>query len=126
MQEGIREHLAPWTIALLVIGGAVALYIYDIPSQTPSQVASADEREEAAALLAKIGEIVDLPQDEFPTVATVSDTSLLPKEPFFANAKRGDRVLIYLKAGRAYLYDPEAHKLIESMSFTPGPVREEK
>ncbi len=54
-----------------------------------------------------------LPLDENPTMATISDPEKLKDQPFFANAKKGDKVLIYASSQRAILYDPEADIIIE-------------
>ena len=52
-------------------------------------------------------------QGEDPTVATVVDPERLRDQPFFANAKQGDKVLIYTNAKKAILYSPESNKIIE-------------
>jgi hypothetical protein len=68
---------------------------------------------ESQNLVSKVGALMELPKDEQPTVATVSDVSKLKDQPFFAKAKNGYKVLIYSKAQKAILYDPVANKLIE-------------
>ena len=79
---------------------------------------------------------MELPQ-EVPTVATVSDVSKLKNQAFFANAKNGDKVLIYQNAKKAILYRPSSNKIVEfgpinlgaaqtaspSAAVTPKPVR---
>jgi len=65
-----------------------------------------------------VGRIIVLPNDEEPTVATVTDPEKLRDQVFFANAKAGDKVLIYTKARKAYLYDPIAGKLVEVAPIT--------
>jgi len=64
-------------------------------------------------LASKVGEIILLPEGEVPTVMTVSDPKLLKEQVFFQNAKKGYKVLIYSNVGKAFLYDPIAHKIIE-------------
>ncbi len=54
-----------------------------------------------------------LPQDEQPTIATVTDLAKLQGQPFFANAQVGDKVLIYSRAGKVILYRPGENKIIE-------------
>ncbi len=55
-----------------------------------------------------------------PTVATVSDPAKLQGQTFFANAKVGDKVLIYTNAKMAYLYDPISNKLINVAPLNIG------
>jgi hypothetical protein len=66
---------------------------------------------ENAQLLARVGKLMVLPQEE-PTIATVTDLSKLQNQPFFAQATSGDKVLIYAQAKKAILYDPNADKIV--------------
>jgi hypothetical protein len=64
-------------------------------------------------LIAKVGTLMNLPKDETPTVANVSDAAAAKKQsPFFANAQNGDKVLMYVKTGEAVLYRPSTNKII--------------
>lgn len=64
-------------------------------------------------LLKKVGALMDLPQGETPTVANVSDAEAAKKQSaFFNNARNGDRVLMYVKAGQAILYRPSTDKIV--------------
>lgn len=68
---------------------------------------------EVQQVLGAASQLMDLPKDEQPTVATVSDVKKLKDQPFFAKARNGDKVLIYTKAKEAILYDPAANKIVE-------------
>lgn len=70
---------------------------------------SADER---INLVEKIGKLIKLPEDEVPLVATVTDEKKLENQPFFKDAKIGDKVLVYSKAKQAFLYRPSTNKII--------------
>src|SRR5688572_28886299 len=59
--------------------------------QNPQATAESQVRQ----IVAEVGKVIILPQDETPTVATVSDLEPLKSQPFFANAALGDQVLIY-------------------------------
>jgi hypothetical protein len=61
----------------------------------------------------KIALLVDVPLNEEPTVAAVSDADKLREQPFFAKAKNGDRVVFYASTKRAILYRPSTNKIIE-------------
>ncbi|MBI5357887.1 hypothetical protein HZB74_03515 [Candidatus Saccharibacteria bacterium] len=57
--------------------------------------------------------MVEVPQGEEPTIATVQDVSKLQNQAFFKNAQNGDKVLIYSQAKKAILYRPSTDKIIE-------------
>jgi len=71
-------------------------------------------------LVNKVGQLVDLPQGEIPAIATVNDASKLKNQAFFANAKDGDKVLIYSKTGKAVLYRPSTNRVIEYSKVNLG------
>jgi hypothetical protein len=71
-----------------------------------------------------VGKLILLPSGETPTIMTVTDKQKLTGQQFFANAKNGDKVLIYEKAKKAFLYDPVADKIIEVspiLTASPSP-----
>lgn len=86
------------------------------------------------ALVAQVAKIAELPANETPTIATVSDVSKLSGQTFFANAQNGDRVLIYNNAKKAYLYRPSTNKIVNigpvstnnTATLTPAPSGEEQ
>ena len=95
---------------------------------TPSQAKLDIERlsnpeeasqEEAERLSQEVGEKIQLPK-ETPTVATVVDAAKLKDQPFFANAKNNDKVLIYTSAKKAVLYRPSTKKVIEVAPINIG------
>ncbi len=63
-------------------------------------------------LLQTVGKIVELPQDETPTTATVTDLGKLEGQVFFEKAQIGDKVIIYTKSKMAYLYRPSSNRII--------------
>ncbi len=85
-------------------------------SQTPEQIAQA----EAKDLAQRVGMLIVLPTDEVPTVATVSDPEALKNQPFFASAKKGDKVLIYTNAKKAILFDPVLNKILNVAPLNIG------
>ncbi|MEN9405596.1 MAG: hypothetical protein RLY47_555 [Candidatus Parcubacteria bacterium] len=105
-------------IIFAILAGAAFYFFtkYQELKENPDVV----NQEEAIDLAAEVGEIMVVPQGEVPTIATVSDPALLVDQPFFKDAKKGDKVLIYSQAGKAILYDPEAKKIIEVAPITNG------
>lgn len=89
-------------------------------SKNSPTAAQKGEQEAVAKLVAEIGKLMDLPKNETPTVATVTDVSKLKAEPFFQNAKNGDKVLIYQNAKKVILYNPGAKKIVNAGPFSVG------
>lgn len=75
--------------------------------------------EEAQKLKDEISQFYAVPE-EMPTVATVVDFEKLRSQPFFKNAKNGDKVLIFPMTERAVLYRPETRKIIEIAPINLG------
>lgn len=92
----------------------------------------ANETVEITKLTDEIGSVMILPQDEVPTLATVTDTEKLADQPFFQKAQNGDKVLIYTNTGRAILYRPstkpnEKGRIVDVTTInvnTPTPTKE--
>ena len=109
-------------LALIIVTVAsvmTAVYYYQEVRRLTAdpQVAATNE---LAEIVTKVGRLVVLPEGEEPTLATVADPELLKDQPFFARAKKGDKVLIYNQAQRALLYDPVADKIVEIAPITSG------
>ena len=107
-----------WTVlavivALLLIG--VLGYGYFSTKNELSKLndPQAAAQAEAEDLAKEIGKFLELPQDETPTLATVSDVTKLQDQLFFNKAQNGDRVLVYAQAQQAVLYRPSTKKVIE-------------
>ena len=94
---------------LAVISIALYLYWQNRELKNPELVAE----KETAKIVVLVGRLMVLPEGETPTVATVTDPEKLKDQVFFANAKKGDKVLIYTQAKKAVLYDPAQDKIIE-------------
>ena len=71
---------------------------------------------EVNILIANISKLYLFPSDESPTIATVSDPSVLKGQAVFTSARKGDKVLIFTKASKAILYRPSLNKIIDIVS----------
>jgi len=71
-------------------------------------------------LLIKISNIYQFPSEEEPTIATVSDPSLLKDQSFFLKSEIGDKVLFFTKAKKAILYRPSTDKILDIVSISSG------
>lgn len=70
-------------------------------------------KSEVDSLVVEIEKLVDLPDNERPTVATVTDIEKIKNQPFFKNAKNGDKLVIYTTSRKTILYRPSEHRVIE-------------
>lgn len=119
---GIKKYQRLLIIVLLAVAGlgsGAAYYFYAKFNQlkfNPQKLV----QEESKSLIEQVGRLILLPTDEQPTIATVADPDRLKDQAFFANAKRGDKVLIYTNARKAILYDPIANKIVEVAPLNIG------
>lgn len=99
-------------LLLVVVSGALAIYFYWQWSELKANPQAAAQQE-GDALVGRVSKLIVLPEGEAPTIATVTDPERLKEQPFFSNAKKGDKVLIYTNARKAILYDPVNNKIVE-------------
>jgi len=115
-----KDDVAIGSIILAVIAIIAAVYFYvqysDIKANNPQQIS----QQEVTDLVARVGRLIILPTDETPTIATVTDPQPLKSQAFFANAQKGDRVLIYTGAKKAILYNPTENKIVEVAPINIG------
>lgn len=105
--------ILPYLLIVLAIAGATAYGIRQKPEILGLSKGSAQLQAETDKLISEVGKLIALPSDEKPTVATITDIDKLRDQPFFANARNGDRVLIYTNAKKAFLYRPSEKRILE-------------
>ena len=108
----VTKAVVTVVIALLLGAMGAAGYFYKQLSEIRKNPTKAAQ-DQTNAVIAAVGRLIELPTGEQPTLATVADPSKLKDQPFFANAKQGDRVLIYTNARKAILYNPTTNKIVE-------------
>lgn len=113
-----KKHLMI-LIGLIVLAAAALAYFFS-EYATLTQDPNAANQKKIEAVVVKVEKLIDLPQDEIPTLATVSDPSTLEGQPFFQNAEKGDQVLLYTNARKAYLYSPSKNIIVEVASLNIG------
>lgn len=96
------------TVLLCLSVGIAGYFYYQYHNS-----AQVKDTEEIAELTKTIGKFMELPGDETPTLATVTDREKLADQPFFRKSENGDKVLIYTNSGRAILYRPSAKKIVD-------------
>lgn len=119
------KNLGKLLVALLLLAGAgTSYYFYNQYTVAQEQVMKLSKNPQASAqaelqdVITNVGKLIALPKGEAPTLATVTDKSKLGTQPFFAKAKNGDKVLVYVKERRIYLYRPSSNQLIEVGTIT--------
>lgn len=129
--QTLRSLIGPLGILLAIVGVAFGVYGWKQARMLKEQLSSAPSgsqqatEKEVRTLVSEIGKHIVLPTDEEPTLATITDREKLQNTPFFSRAENGDKVLIYVNAGKAYLYRPSSQKLVEvssvNLQSTPSP-----
>ena len=117
-KKGGKAGLVVLMILLLVslAGNGVLGKLYWDVKNDPQLAAQT----ELNKLVAEVGALISLPEGEDPTIATVTDPEKLKDQAFFAQAKAGDKVLLYTNAKKAILYSPTDHKIIEVAPISLG------
>lgn len=116
------QRFSPLRLLLFVIGftAVVAMvgmsyYFYTQYRKTQVLLANpeAAARVEVMDTVSRIKKLVEVPEGEMPTVATVSDIEKLANQPFFAKAQKGDKVIVYQSVQKAILYRPSTNRIVE-------------
>jgi hypothetical protein len=123
MKRFIRKYFFFIFIFFLILIGVLCGLLY---KTTVSKTSNLVTQNQSKIIIEKVGKLVFLPSDETPTIATVSDPALLVAQPFFADSKKGDQVLIYPNAKKAILYDPIANKIVNMASINSGEAKVSK
>ncbi len=113
MINKVKTGLGITAIALILIGGGYYYSKGQKLSQNKNATAQKNVPQELDKVVAEVGKLIDLPTNETPTLATVTDISKLKGQPFFQKAKDGDKVLIYANNKKAILYDPVLKKVMD-------------
>ncbi len=108
-------------VVIVLLFGAIgtAGYFYKQFSDLKNNPNKAAQ-DELNATLTAVGKLIVLPAGEQPTMATVTDPEKLKDQPFFSQAKKGDKVLIYTNAKKAILYRPETNMIVEVAPLSIG------
>lgn len=105
-------------IGIPVVIGGLSYYAAATRPKMPESPQVKAERDYNAAvkkkqeMIATVKKQVQLPTNEDPVMATVSDRSSLPKEDFFSEAQNGDKILMYPKNKKIFLYRPSTQQVL--------------
>ncbi len=116
----LAKLVIPWLLFLLSLGanGYFSYRLY-FAAKSPAVETS---QQQIAGIIDAVSKLIVLPTDETPTIATVTNLADVQKEwpELFANAKVGDKVLIYARSQKAILYDPTANIIVQLAPLTMG------
>ncbi len=123
VRDGSYRVVVTLSAALVVVAGLAGYFWYQIRTMDREATVNTESQRmenEANSVIKRVGQLMVLPGDEEPTVATVTDLNALKGQPFFTGAKIGDKVLIYTNAKKAILYDPVANKIVNVAPINLG------
>lgn len=113
----VRKILAVVFVIVFVAALGAAGYFYKQAQDLRNPEGQQKAAEQAATeLKQKVAKLTLLP-GETPTVATVQDISKLKDQPFFKDAKNGDKILIFTATKKAIVYRESENLIINS-----GPI----
>lgn len=109
-------------IVVLAGGGYVGYTKYQDLKQENQRLSDPQEaaKSETDRIKNEIAALIEVPNDEEPTIATVVDPEKLGDQAFFSKAQKDDRVVIYAKAKKAILYRPSTKKIVEVAPLNIG------
>ncbi|MBI5022764.1 MAG: hypothetical protein HZC05_01180 [Candidatus Magasanikbacteria bacterium] len=110
--KNIIKKILPIIVLVLAIGGVIGSVYYYRQYQALKANPNLEAQRETEALVLTLGKLMELPADETPTVATITEKEKLKDQPFFAKAENGDKLLAYTKTQQAILYRPSINKII--------------
>lgn len=103
-------------VGIILIGTIASLYFYLQNQRLKKELFEPVTRTQdfKGIFIEEVSKLIAVPPDEEPTMIRINDVTRAKTQPFFFNAKDGDIVLLYKKAKRAILYDPEAKRIIQA------------
>ena len=106
---------------LMIISAGLAYSFYTQLADLKNNPQNQNQAQaEVKDMVARVSQLILLPTGEDPTLATVVDPDKLKDQPFFANAQKGDKVLIYTNARKAILYNPTTNKIVDVAPISIG------
>jgi hypothetical protein len=99
-------------LIIAAVGGVYGSTYYYGKYKALKTNANVEAEKETKKLVDVLSKLMELPQNETPTVATISDKEKLKGQVFFEKAENGDILFAYTNAMKAILYRPSTNKII--------------
>ena len=98
-------------VLIILVIGVVGKFAYAKYTSTDAYKIE-QVRKESQSLISEVSKIMVLP-DEEPAIFVVQDPNqLIAQQLFFKGAEKGDKLMVFQKAGKAVLYSPSKNKII--------------
>lgn len=115
--QKFSRKIGPKKLLIIVLGvlavlGIYGSYYFYSKYQMLIKNPNLEVQKESEMLISALGKLIELPANETPTIAVISDIEKLKDQPFFKNAENGDRLFAYNTAMIAILYRPRTNKII--------------
>ncbi len=104
---------------ILVLGILLGVAFLSVLAYRHGHSQPADPNKE---LIAEVAKVAILPKGERPLVSTVIDKNKA-SQTFLANSADGDKVLLYVQSGRAILYRPSSHQIVNMGPLAQPPAQ---
>ncbi len=116
VQEVLKE-IGPKKLSIIILFVLAVLGMYGTGHfynkyKAVTKNPNLEAQRETESLVAAVGKLMELPNDETPSIATISDKEKLNNQPFFKTGENGDKLFTYTKAMKAILYRPQTNKII--------------
>lgn len=112
------KNFSTITLAVIALASILASYYFYQKYSAIKADPNAQARRETEALVSAVGKLIELPEGESPTVATISAKEKLRDQNFFHAAENGDILLAYTTSMKAILYRPSTNKIINVAPIT--------
>lgn len=101
-----------WVIVVVAIVSLYGCFHFYLKYKSLTVDPNIEAQKMTVELVEELSKLMELPIDETPTVATISDKAKLAGQIFFKNAENGDILFAYTNAMKAILYRPSTNKII--------------
>lgn len=99
-------------LTIIAVLGVVGSYYFYAKYTSLKSNPNLEIQRETEKVVSTLGKLMELPKDEVPTIATISDKEKLKDQVFFNTAENGDILFAYTTAMKAILYRPSTNKII--------------
>jgi hypothetical protein len=117
MSESVKKSVLPkkrlkFLIVLVLLaligGGTYAYFKYHSKASIEKRA-----QVETVRLVKEVRKVMILPETDVPAVFDIQDPVLLTsQQAFFAGAEKGDKLLVYPQLGKAIIYSPSRHIIV--------------
>lgn len=109
---GMMKKILILALILVAAGGVGSSYYFYSKYRALKVDANVEAQKQADKFIAALGNLMELPKGEVPTIATISDRNQLTGQAFFAQAQNDDILFAYTTSMKAILYRPSVNKII--------------